>query len=224
MTEPVSMLEGPVESIFAPPGTTVLAVRRSPGRTFVVAGLIASAAVFGTLPMPMPAEAEVLRPAVSTTRATPDVQAQGASAAEIRNVPGLLRRLRRNAQLNWGDVARALGVSRRTIHNWLSGAQVARTHLSRLMELASLVDRIGGGEPATTRILLTQPGPHGRSQLDEFALASRPAHRVPLSMTSVGDLLGRDEPGSPETVEPQVPTRRSSLPGRSVPRRRPNRS
>lgn len=225
MTAPVKLLEDPEQPIFATPqGTTVPTVRRQPRRTYVVAGLIASASVFGTLPVPTPADAEVLRAAVSTTRTAPDVPPQGPSTTDNRSVSGLLQRVRRNAQLNWGDVARALGVSRRTIHNWLSGAQVAGTHMSRLVELAALVDRSGGGGPAETRILLTEPGPRGRSPLDEFALTSRPTRKVPLSTVSAGDLLGGDEPGTPATVEVQAPSRRSSLEGRPVPRRRPNQS
>src|SRR5829696_2684148 len=148
-------------------GTSVPTARRQPGRHFVVAGLIAGASVFGTLPVPTPVDAEALRAAVSTTRSVPGERPPGApTSIDGRGVPNLLHRLRQSAQLNWGDVAHALGVSRRTIHNWLSGAQVASTHLTRLVELKSLVDEAGSGDPSTTRIRLTEPGPHGRSLLD----------------------------------------------------------
>jgi len=199
-------------------------VRRQPGRCFVVAGLIAGASVFGTLPVPTPADAEALRAAVSTTRFTPGTRPGATATVDGRGVPNLLHPLRQSAQLNWGDVADALGVSRRTIHNWLSGAQVAGTHLSRLLELKSLVDEAGSGGAATTRIRLTEPGPHGRSLLDDFALASRPQRKVPLSTVSAADLLGLNDSDAPAPIEMQAPTRRSSLKGQPVSRRRPNRS
>lgn len=226
MTATTSLPAPIPQPIFTTPsGTSVPTVRRQPGRCFVVAGLIAGASVFGTLPVPTPADAEALRAAVSTTRSTPGVRPSGGSTTvDGRGVPNLLHRLRQSAQLNWGDVAHALGVSRRTIHNWLSGAQVAATHLSRLLELKSLVDEAGSGGAATTRIRLTEPGPHGRSLLDDFALASRPQRKVPLSTVSAADVLGLNDSDAPAPIEMQAPTRRSSLRGQPVSRRRPNRS
>lgn len=223
MSATTSLAEPIPQPIFTTaPGTSVPTTRRQPGRRFVVAGLIAGASVFGTLPVPTPADAEALRAAVSTTRSVPGIRPP--TTVDGRGVASVLHRLRQSAQLNWGDVADALGVSRRTIHNWLSGAPVAATHLTRLLALKSLVDEAGSGDPAATRIRLTEPGLHGRSLLDGFALASRPGRKVPLSTVSAADLLGGDVADVPSAVGAQAPSRRSSLRSRPVPRRRPHKS
>src|SRR5215207_4725689 len=106
MTATTSLAAEPIpQPIFTtPPGTSVPMVRRQPGRCFVVAGLIAGASVFGTLPVPTPADAEALRAAVSTTRFTPGTRPGATATVDGRGVPNLLHRLRQSAQLNWGDV------------------------------------------------------------------------------------------------------------------------
>jgi hypothetical protein len=113
----------------------------------------------------------------------------------------------------------AVGVSRRTIHNWLSGARLADVHRTRLAELGRLVDAVAAGSADATRARLLKPGPNGRSPLDELALSARPVRRRPLSTLSVGELLGPiDESGD---VTTQQPPRRSSLRGGSLSTRRP---
>lgn len=211
--------------LFGRPGTSAPVGPAATGRRFIVATLLAGATVFGTISTATPADADALRAAAAAPRTVPAVPPQTpATMVDSRSVPNLLRRLRDRADLNWGDVAQALGVSRRTVHNWLTGGQIAATHLSRLLELESLVDAADAGDSVTTRVHLTTPGPQGRSLLADFALGSRPVRNVPLSTVSAADLLEPETPGGNATEAVAGPTRRSSLRGGSLPRRRPQAS
>lgn len=146
--------------------------------------------------------------------------AQPAPPIDQSAVPGMLQRLRRLSGLSWGEIARAVGVSRRTIHNWLTGARVAGVHLARLLELSRMIDIVATGSVEATRTSLMQLNANGRSIIDDLALAARPARRRPLSNVSVGDLVTPVD--GTVSVSSQRLQRRSSLRGRSLPRRRPS--
>ena len=96
----------------------------------------------------------------------------------------------------------AVGVSRRTIHNWLAGARVAAVHHARLLELGRVVDIVSTGSVETTRTALMQPTANGRSILDDLALAARPA-RTSAALKRLGgrsrDAGGRDGKRQPAT-------------------------
>jgi DNA-binding transcriptional regulator YiaG len=207
------------------PGTSVPGARMPPTRRFIVAGLLAGATVFGTLSaVATPADAAAMQVASSIQRTLPAASPSTNSHVDIQSVSIRLQELRRRSGLNWGEIAYALSVSRRTIHNWLSGAQIAPGHLWRLLEFEALVDAVDNGDGGRTRESLTQSGSSGRTLLDEFALGSRPIRRVPLSTLSAGDLIAPDAADVSEAPTAQTPSRRSSVQGRPLPTRRPHAS
>ncbi len=205
------------------PGTSAMPRSPMPTHRFVVATLLTGATMLGgTVVNVTPADAAALWAAGTTARTVPAASPQTpATAVDSRSVPSLLRRLRDRAKLNWGDVAQAMGVSRRTIHNWLNGGQLAAHHLSRLLELEMVVEVAGARDSSTTRVYLTAPGPQGRSILGDFALGSRPMRNVPLSTVSAADLLEPDAAETSNYEVAQAPSRRSSLHGGPLPGRRP---
>jgi len=205
------------------PGTSAMPRSPLPAHRFIFATLLAGATMLGgTVVNVTPADAAALRAAATTARTVPaPTPPTPATAGDSRSVPNLLRQLRDRAKLNWGDVAQAMGVSRRTIHNWLSGGQLAAHHLSRLLELEMLVEGAGARDPSTTRVHLTTPGSKGRSILGDFALGSRPVRNVPLSTVSAADLLEPDAAETSNYEVAQAPSRRNSLHGRPLPGRRP---
>lgn len=208
------------DELFTQPGTTIPGLSwPPPAKQFICRLLMAGAAV-GTLTVVTPADAAAMRDAAIDSRTLPAAPAPAVTDSSSA-VPALLQRLRRVSGLNWGEVATAVGVSRRTIHNWLSGARVAGVHVARLAELDRLVDTTASASPDETRARLQQPGPHGRSLLEDLALTSRPERRRPLSVLSVGDILGPVDESADATLQSQ---RRSSLRGGSLPRRRPGDS
>lgn len=198
-------------------GTTAPPTHFAP-RHFFAGGCMVGCVATGTLTAISPADALALNNTVTQASTLPAMLRGQIVPVDSAAVPGVLQRLRRTSGLSWGDVADALGVTRRTIHNWLSGDRIAGVHLTRLLEFDRLVDALGTGRPEETRATLLQPRSNGRSILDEVALAARPARRVPLSTVSVADQMG------PISEEPDVPAtdqlRRSSIRGRALPTRR----
>ncbi len=207
---------------FSRAGTTVPDVTIGP-RKFIACVFMAGCAATGTLTAISPADAAALTTVATEPSTLPAVPAQqSAPFGDQIAIPRLLERLRRTSGLSWGDIARAIGVSRRTIHNWLGGARVAGVHLGRLLELNRVVELLSTGVSERTRTVLLQPGAHGRSIIDELATMARPARRIPLSTVSVGDQIG---PTSDEAdVPPTRDLRRSSLRGGVMPRRQQNES
>lgn len=188
-------------------------------RKFIASVLVAGCAVTGTLTAVTPADAVAFTTMIAQPSTLPVVPAQPATASDNAIVPMMLRRLRLSSGLNWGDIGRAVGVSRRTIHNWLGGGHVAGVHLARLLDVIRIVDSVATGSAETTRTLLLQPKNTGRSVVDDLALAARPARHRPISTVSVGDLVAPvDETASARLQGPQ---RRASLRGGSLSKRRP---
>jgi transcriptional regulator with XRE-family HTH domain len=178
------------DKLFGPPGTTIPGASWPPAKQFLCSLLMAGAAATGTLTVVTPADAAAMRAAVIESRTLPAMPSSPPVVDRSMAVPSLLQRLRRVSGLSWGDVAAALGVSRRTIHNWLSGTRVAGVHLTRLIEFERVVNATAAGSADDTRSRLVRPGPHGRSLLDELALSSRADRRRPISTLSVGDIVG----------------------------------
>jgi hypothetical protein len=199
-------------------GTSVPGRSLPPARRVIVAGLLVGASAVGTSSVAPTADAAAIHMASESGRTLPTVLLPPLEVADTRSVESRLFRLRDRARLNWGEVGRAVAVSRRTIHNWLGASPIAPRHLTRLVELQSLVARIDDGDPDVTHDRLTRPGPQGRSLLDEFALGSRPIRRVPISTVSAADLLA-PESNADEPAPLQVQTRPSTLRGGPIRRR-----
>jgi transcriptional regulator with XRE-family HTH domain len=205
------------EGLFRPPGTTVPGRSWPPTRQFICNILMASAAATATLTLVTPDDAAAMQAAVAESQTLPALPPMPVEERLVA-IPDLLQRLRQASGLSWGDLAKAVGVSRRTIHNWLSGARIAGLHLTRLVEFQRVVDAVAAGSADDTRTRLMQPGPHGRSILDDIALTSRPARRRPLSTVSMGDLVAPVDESA--NLSPQQLQRRSSVRGGPLPGRR----
>lgn len=184
-------------------------------RRFMTAGAIAGTIVIGTLGVITPADAAALQAPIVESQTLPGVMAPSPNVPDGLDVPTLLERLRKVSGLSWGEMAYALGVSRRTIHNWLSGSRVASAHLSRLAKVEAIISGSGGGPAESTRAILVHPRVDGSSILDDLAFEHRRRSRS-LSTVSVGDLIGTaDEPVAGRTVETR---RSSSVRGGTLPR------
>jgi transcriptional regulator with XRE-family HTH domain len=205
------------EEWFRHVGTTSPTVALGP-RKFIACVFMAGCAATGTLAAVTPADALALNTIVVQPSTLPGVIAQPTSALNNAAIPEMLQRLRRASGLSWGDLGRTVGVSRRTIHNWLGGARVAGVHLTRLLQVSHTIDLLAGSSAESTRAALFQPMSSGRSIIEDLALAARPARPRPISTISVGDLVAPTD--GTDRVGPKQPTRRSSLRGQVVPSRR----
>jgi len=203
-----------------PPGTSSPTVAAPcTAKQFVLGTLLAGNMFTATLTAVTPADALALSAAATTGRTLPAAPTP-ATPAGPRSVADVLNRLRRVSGLSWGEVASAVGVSRRAIHLWLSGGRVAGAHTARLLEFQRTVAAHEAGSAEETRLRLQQPGIGGRNALENFRLqtqAARPTRRPVAG--SVADLLSPDE----DVVEPAVAprTRRSTLRGGTIPPRGP---
>ncbi len=204
------------EAPFTGPVTTPPSASWPTPRKYLSAFVMAGMTTIGTLGIVTPAEAAAMQAPVIESHTLPAGAAELPTADPSAAVPALLRRLRKTSGLNWGELASAVGVSRRTIHNWLSGAHIARVHLICLSRLESIVNTAAEGAPDATRARLLRPQANGRSLLDDLGLASSARHR-PISSVSLGDLLGPAQgPVEGSTVRVRRP---SSLQGGPIPRR-----
>lgn len=71
----------------------------------------------------------------------------------------VLAELRSRTELTWAQLARALGVQRRSLHFWARGERPSAPNLERLMGILGLVRAIDRGDPsATTAALLESRG------------------------------------------------------------------
>ncbi len=204
-----------------PPGTSApTSAAPSTAKQFALGTLLAGSVFTATLTAVTPAEALALTTTAITGRTLPAAPTP-ATPAGSRTVADQLNRLRRVSGLSWGEIASAVGVSRRAIHYWLSGGRVAGAHMTRLLAFQGIVAAHQAGGAEETRLLLQQPGTGGRNALENFRLqtkATRPTGRPAAG--SVSDLLSPDE----EVVELAVAplNRRSALAGGTIPPRRPS--
>lgn len=98
----------------------------------------------------------------------------------------VLAELRSRTQLTWAQIARALGVQRRSLHFWARGERPSAANLERLMGILGIVRAIDRGDPSeTTAFLLESRGDRpsafallceGRD--DEVLELLRPHHHV----------------------------------------------
>jgi transcriptional regulator with XRE-family HTH domain len=140
------------------------------------------------------------------------------AAARGYDYASTLRQVQQRSGLTWGEIARALGVSRRAVHHWASGRRMSDGHVRRVEAFASLVNSHSRSTADLTRKALIALRPDGRSALGLFEEASKPRRSTPLSTLSVGDFLEVDATQAPPPVE--RPARASIVSPRSVPPRR----
>ncbi len=68
----------------------------------------------------------------------------------------VLAELRSRTQLTWAQLARALGVQRRSLHFWARGERPSAPNLERLMSILGIVRAIDRGDPSETTALLLE--------------------------------------------------------------------
>lgn len=74
-----------------------------------------------------------------------------------------VKRLRARSGLTWDELARAFGVSRRTVHAWASGTRMNQSHAERLSVLARIIDGLAADDPARARAEFHAPAADGVS-------------------------------------------------------------
>lgn len=202
--EPLDQRE--TSPFFGPPGTQ--APTPTVPRTARVILPLVLGMTLGTVASISPAEALALQQSeihVTTGAAAGPAEGQAAS-------PGLIAEyvagLRRRSGLTWGDFARALGVSRRTVHFWASGKRVSPRHLERLNAFGNVLLVHESATPDITRERLMVSEDGGPSPFAALVATHKTGRRTPLSGVALSDVLEADEALQPPS---RTADRRSAL-------------
>lgn len=92
-------------------------------------------------------------------RKTPSaIQARDA-IFEVRRLPGL----------TWEQTARLFGVSRRSVHFWVSGAAISPSHLERVRRVLAVLRAVDRGSAAQNRSIMFEPSSDGSLPFDDLA-------------------------------------------------------
>jgi DNA-binding transcriptional regulator YiaG len=183
---------------------------------------MAGAAVLGTLFTPASADARVMMAASSGDRTLSKPVTTVTKTVDSRIIPEALQDLRTRSLLSWGEIAGALSVSRRTVHNWLNGGAISARHMERLFALENIVWSAYSRSPDAPRVWLLKPGTSGRSPLAEFARGSTPLRKVSHSTVRPADLLEPSVLDDLVTGDRGRPSRASSIKGGLLPRSTPD--
>ncbi|MFF1606170.1 helix-turn-helix domain-containing protein [Amycolatopsis sp. NPDC058278] len=90
-----------------------------------------------------------------------------------------IRRVHASSGLTWDEIARLVGVSRRTVHNWIQGARVSSANARTLSRVCTTLEREDKGDPASTRAHLLAPRLGGMSPYERMLarrLDNEPKH------------------------------------------------
>lgn len=122
-----------------------------------------------------------------------------------------LAELRTRTRLTWAQLARAVGVQRRSLHFWARGERPSPANFERLMGVVAVVRAIDTGDPArTTAVLLDRDrGP------SPFVLLSEGRHEEVLDLLRprrVGRVAERRRRRRPPPLSPEEQERRRGLP------------
>jgi transcriptional regulator with XRE-family HTH domain len=111
-----------------------------------------------------------------------------------------VRGLKRRSGLSWQQLAEAFGVSRRSLHFWANGGNMATASARRLEALSKVIDAVGAVEPAVVRAALLATRSGGRSQFSDLVAEVTP--RRLAARTSIDGQLNAVDNGTkhPGTV------------------------
>lgn len=97
---------------------------------------------------------------------------------------GAVRRLKDRCGLSWQQLADAFGVSRRSLHFWVNGGNLAPANVQRLEDLSGQLASLGGLPPAAIRAELLRPNAIGLSKFDSWISQVRPARIAPPNIVA----------------------------------------
>lgn len=128
---------------------------------------------------------------------------------ENRNFSDVLQRIQQHTQLEWSEIARTLGVSRRTVYNWLSGTRVSGANAKRLGAFYNAaIQELTGVDRKDARAFLMAPQEDGGTVLARITRYLREHYRRPASPVRASELLQPalvpDEPSMTGGFDPGI--------------------
>lgn len=107
-----------------------------------------------------------------------------------RNFTESLRSIQQRSGLDWGQLAEVLGVSRRTVHNWIGGATVNGENAKRITALYNaLIQELRGVVPVNARSYLLSPAEDGTTRLSVISRHIRQEYKRTRPVVRAHELL-----------------------------------
>jgi transcriptional regulator with XRE-family HTH domain len=123
-----------------------------------------------------------------TTSSSPVSVSVAHKPQPVRTSSELIADLRLLSGLTTDQVGRLLGVSRRSVHNWLNGGVMARQHAERVSEILALVKALDGETPEQRRAaLLDSSG--GQSLFHKLLKQLKPNAQLQVSAASARERI-----------------------------------
>lgn len=136
-------------------------------------------------------------------------QTTSGSAVRAESMPSVPSRLRREGDeirwlhaasgLTWEQLGRVLGVSRRAVHLWATGARTNAANAEAVFALADLVRSSPGSSADDRRAWLLRPEDGGMSRLDRFRRARGHGVQINRPLLRAADVV--DTPTTLEVSE-----------------------
>lgn len=121
-----------------------------------------------------------------------------------RNFAHSLRRIQEHSGLNWSEIARTIGVSRRTVYNWLADTTVSGVNAARIAGLyRAITQELTGVRRESARPHLLAPGPGGDTPLSRITRDLREQYTGSRPVISGFDLLR-----TPSAIREEAPSGR----------------
>ena len=121
----------------------------------------------------------------------------------------VLAELRGKTEFTWEQLARVLGVNRRSLHFWARGERASASNLERLIHLVEIVRSVDQGDPAETTALLLESRSVPSSP---FALLCAPHAAIEPPVTESLPEAGRDALRPPPLPQEQRSRREGLAP------------
>lgn len=149
-------------------------------KTGVAAGLIATAFLLS----PVTSNVMAAPPSLVSHFASPIGQSTSGMVSVAETTPRggsatarSVQDLHARSGLTWGQLAEALGVTRRTVHNWAAGTTLNSHNAAVLSRVTQVVAELEQGDPNLTRSALLAPDPGGKTALQTLVSAARRSGR-----------------------------------------------
>lgn len=123
----------------------------------------------------------------STTSSPPVASALASKPEAARTPTELITDLRLLSGLTTDQVGRLLGVSRRSVHNWLSGSSMASQHAERVSAILAIVNALEG-TPEQRRAALLDSS-KGQSLFHKLLQQLKPDAALQVAAVSVGERI-----------------------------------
>lgn len=109
----------------------------------------------------------------------------GVTGAQRPDTANAVRGLKKRSGLSWQQLADAFGVSRRSLHFWANGGNMAAASVRRLEALSKVIAGVGLVDPVAVRSALFAPRAGGRSHFEELVAEVTPRRRAARTSVAV---------------------------------------